>query len=192
MMKIYTRAGDKGKTQIIGHQVVQKDDARVEAYGTTDELNSWVGYIVSTLTPQTSSLANELEEIQQLLFDVGNDVANPASESHREYKFDPETAAEATKWLEEKIDAYTNTVPKVKKFILPGGSKVAAALQVARTVTRRSERRIVTLKNQTTINNEVMGFINRLSDYFFAVARYANYLEKQDEVTYRNSKEIFR
>lgn len=76
-MKIYTRAGDKGRTQIIGHQVVQKDDARVEAYGTTDELNSWVGYIISTLTPQTSSLANELEEIQQLLFDVGNDLPIP-------------------------------------------------------------------------------------------------------------------
>ncbi|EHO48000.1 cob(I)yrinic acid a,c-diamide adenosyltransferase [Lentilactobacillus kisonensis] len=191
-MKIYTRAGDKGRTQIIGHQIVSKDDARVEAYGTTDELNSWVGYIISILTAQTTELADELEEIQQLLFDVGNDLANPSEKSHRDYKFDPQTAEEATKWLEGKIDRYTQAAPQVKKFILPGGSPVAAALQVARTVTRRAERRIVTLKAQTAINNDVMGFINRLSDYFFAAARYANYLDKRKEITYRNSKLIFR
>ena len=191
-MKIYTRAGDKGNTQIIGHQVVAKDDARIEAYGTTDELNSWLGYIISILTSKTADLAEELEEIQQLLFDVGNDLANPLGEPKRPYQFDPKTAAEATKWLEEKIDCYIQAVPPVKKFILPGGSPVAAALQVARTATRRAERRVETLKIQTAINNEVMGFINRLSDYFFAAARYANYLDKGKEVIYRNSKFIFR
>ncbi|GHP13676.1 ATP:cob(I)alamin adenosyltransferase [Lentilactobacillus fungorum] len=191
-MKIYTRAGDKGRTQLIGHKVVNKDDARVEAYGTVDELNSWVGYLISVLTQNTRILAAELEEIQQLLFDVGNDLANPIADSHRAYKFDPKTANEATHWLEERIDAYTQAAPAIKKFILPGGSTPAAILQVARTIARRCERRTITLANQTEINQEVLPFINRLSDYFFAAARYANKLDHHEEIIYRNSNPIFR
>lgn len=187
-MKIYTKNGDKGQTRIIGKQILFKSDPRVEAYGEIDELNSWVGYTRSLLTPQTAKLSNELEEIQQLLFDCGHDLATPAEDERHSFEFHQK---EPTAWLEQKIDAYTETVPAVKKFILPGGSQVASALHVARTTTRRAERRIVLLMQEEEINQDVLTFINRLSDYFFAAARYANYLDQQQDVLYRNSKDVF-
>ena len=121
-MKIYTKNGDKGQTRIIGKQILFKSDPRVEAYGEIDELNSWVGYTRSLLTPQTAKLSNELEEIQQLLFDCGHDLATPAEDERHSFEFHQK---EPTAWLEQKIDTYTETVPAVKKFILPGGSQVA-------------------------------------------------------------------
>ena len=93
--------------------------------------------------------------------------------------------------LQEKIDNYTQAVPAVKKFILPGGTQLASAFHVARTITRRAERQIVQLMREEQINQDVLIFINRLSDYFFAAARYANYLEQQSDVLYRNSKDVF-
>ncbi|MFD1318551.1 cob(I)yrinic acid a,c-diamide adenosyltransferase [Loigolactobacillus zhaoyuanensis] len=187
-MKIYTKTGDKGQTRIIGNQVVAKDDMRVNAYGSVDELNSWVGYTASQLTDKTAELHAELEEIQQLLFDVGTDLATPAADPKHGFIFNPA----ATKWLEDKIDRYTEAVPAVQKFILPGGSAMAGMLHVARTITRRAEREVVSLQGIVEINQDVLVFINRLSDYFFAVARYANVLEGQDDILYRNSRPVFR
>lgn len=188
-MKIYTKTGDKGQTRIIGKQIRYKSDPRVKAYGEIDELNSWVGYTRSLIDQQTAVLADELEEIQQLLFDCGTDLATPAEDERHHFIFEKE---QPTAWLEKKIDAYTSAVPAVKKFILPGGTQLASALHYARTITRRAERQIVSLKQQEAINEDVLAFINRLSDYFFAAARYANYLAKEDDVLYRNSKDIFR
>lgn len=188
-MKIYTKNGDKGQTRIIGKQILYKNDPRVEAYGEVDELNSWVGYTRSLVNSKTEGLADELEEIQQLLFDCGHDLATPADDERHSFEFKQD---EPTTWLEEKIDKYTQAVPAVKKFILPGGTQLASALHVARTVTRRTERRIVQLMQNEEINQEVLVFINRLSDYFFAAARYANYLEQHTDVLYRNSKDVFR
>jgi cob(I)alamin adenosyltransferase len=187
-MKIYTKKGDKGSTRIIGKKIVTKDDARVEAYGTVDELNSWVGYTISLLTANTAELHDELEEIQQQLFDAGTDLATLNDDPKRDFIFNPE----ATTWLEGKIDKYTEAVPAVQKFILPGGAQPASALHVARTITRRAERCIVTLQGEDDINHDVLVFVNRLSDYFFAAARYANMLEKHDDILYRNSKPVFR
>lgn len=186
-MRIYTKTGDKGKTQIIGQKVVSKDDVRVNAYGSVDELNSWIGYTASQLNQKTAVLKPELEEIQQLLFDAGTDLATPEKANEKSFAFDNE----ATQWLEKKIDHYTEVVPPVKKFILPGGSQTASALHVARTITRRTERTIVTLQGQVAINQAVLVFINRLSDYFFAAARYANTLEDKADVLYRNSRSVF-
>lgn len=188
-MKIYTKNGDKGQTRIIGKQILYKSDPRVEAYGEVDELNSWIGYTKSLLTPQTKVLAAELEEIQQLLFDCGHDLATPKDDERHSFEFKQQVP---TAWLEQKIDTYTNAVPAVKKFILPGGNQAASALHVARTMTRRAERRIVALMQEEEINQDVLTFINRLSDYFFAVARYANHLENTQDVLYRNSKNVFR
>ncbi len=190
-MKIYTRAGDKGRTQMVGHQVVDKDDDRVEAYGTIDELNSVVGFTAATLTAQTQQLHDELEELQQLLFDVGYDLAKSAN-VEKPFKFTTALSEKSTAWLEEKIDDYTAASPKVKKFILPGGSSTSASLHVARTITRRAERRIVSLQKKSAINPAILPFINRLSDYFFAAARFANTLSKTPDVLYRNSKDVFR
>lgn len=189
-MKIYTKTGDHGQTRIIGKQIVNKDDARVNAYGTVDELNSWVGYIISTLSSKTTALTEELTEIQQLLFDAGTDLATPKDDERHHFIFEHE--GKATAFLEQKIDAYTEKVPPVKKFILPGGSQTAARLHVARTITRRAERLIVSLQSQNPINQDVLVFINRLSDYFFAAARYANMLDGQTDVLYRNSKPVFK
>ncbi|QLL69165.1 cob(I)yrinic acid a,c-diamide adenosyltransferase [Lactobacillus sp. 3B(2020)] len=188
-MKIYTKTGDKGQTRIIGKQILSKANVRVMAYGDVDELNSWVGYTKSILSSETQNLGEELEEIQQLLFDCGKDLATPKDEPRHPFIFE---AAKPTKWLEGKIDEYTAAVPPVKKFILPGGSQVAAALHYARTVTRRVERNIVALKDTTEINDEVLVFINRLSDYFFAAARYANMKDQHADILYRNSKDVFR
>ncbi|MBB1079413.1 cob(I)yrinic acid a,c-diamide adenosyltransferase [Limosilactobacillus sp. STM2_1] len=188
-MKIYTKTGDKGQTRIVGKQILYKSAPRVEAYGEVDELNSWVGYVRSLLSPQTKDLSPELEEIQQLLFDCGHDLATPKDEERHSFIFNQE---KPTNWLEKKIDDYTAKVPTVKKFILPGGSPVASALHVARSITRRTERRIVLLMQEEEINQDVLTFINRLSDYFFATARYANYLENNEDVLYRNSKDVFR
>ena len=188
-MKIYTKNGDKGQTRIIGKQILYKSDPRVEAYGEVDELNSWVGYTKSLINSHTQVLADELEEIQQLLFDCGHDLATPAEDERHSFEFKQK---QPTAWIEEKIDNYTQTVPAVKKFILPGGTQLASALHVARTITRRAERQIVQLMREEQINQDVLIFINRLSDYFFAAARYANYLEQQSDVLYRNSKDVFR
>ncbi|GAY73672.1 ATP:Cob(I)alamin adenosyltransferase [Lentilactobacillus kosonis] len=140
-MKIYTRAGDKGRTQIVGHKVVPKNDARVESYGSIDELNSWVGYTISILTDKTKELHDELEEIQQILFDVGRDLATLNTDDKHEFIFTDEENQRQTKWLEEKIDKYTEAVPQTKRFVLPGGSVEASALHFARTITRRAERK---------------------------------------------------
>lgn len=187
-MKIYTKNGDKGKTRIIGNEVRSKSDPRVKAYGEIDELNSWVGFTRSLLNGKTQGLSDELEEIQQLLFDCGTDLATPKDDQKHDFIF---TATKPNAWLEKKIDRYTQLVPPVKKFILPGGTQSASALHYARTLTRRAERQIITLKQQEEINDEVEMFINRLSDYFFATARYANHLENKKDILYRNSQEVF-
>ena len=189
-MKIYTRTGDKGKTRIIGNEVLYKSDQRINSYGTVDELNSLVGMIRANLSPETEVFAEDLEEIQQLLFDCGTDFATPAEDQKHEYIFKEDT--QAVLWLEKKIDLYSEKVPKIQKFILPGGSKTAASFHVARTVTRRAEREVVALMLDEAINEYALKFINRLSDYFFAAARYANVLDGVDDIQYRNSKPVFR
>ncbi|MFC6254860.1 cob(I)yrinic acid a,c-diamide adenosyltransferase [Secundilactobacillus hailunensis] len=191
-MKIYTRHGDKGKTQIIGASMIPKSDSRVEAYGTVDELNSWVGYTASILTSKTQEMRAELEEIQQILFDIGRDLATISTDKKHEYVFTDDLSAKQTKWLEDLIDKYVAAAPKIDRFILPGGSPEASAFHVARTITRRAERRIVALQEQDSINANTMVFINRLSDYFFAAARYANVKNGQDDILYRNGNPVFK
>lgn len=191
-MKIYTRHGDKGKTQIIGASMIDKDDVRVEAYGTLDELNSWIGYTASILTKKTQSFHDELEEIQQILFDIGRDLATPSNDKKHDFVFTDEVSKEKTKWLEDCIDKYVDAAPAINRFILPGGSPEASALHVARTITRRAERHIVSLQNQDEINTNTLVFVNRLSDYFFAAARYANVLNEREDITYRNGNPVFK
>ncbi|MQS76335.1 cob(I)yrinic acid a,c-diamide adenosyltransferase [Companilactobacillus halodurans] len=189
-MKIYTRTGDKGKTRIIGNDVLYKSATRINSYGTIDELNSLVGVIIANLSTKTAVLHDELEEIQQLLFDCGTDLAISAKDTKHEFIFKDDNGA--VDWLEKKIDEYSDKVPVTKKFILPGGSKTASNLHLARTVTRRAEREIVKLMQEEPINEAVLKFINRLSDYFFAAARYSNVLEGVKDIQYRNSKPVFR
>ncbi len=185
-MQIYTRTGDHGTTRIIGGRSVHKDSQQVEAYGTVDELNSIIGMIVA-LEETPNDMKEELMLIQQYLFDCGNDLATP--EKHEKYPY--RTNADLVTWLESRIDEYATIPPTVESFILPGGTQLAAQLHFARTVTRRAERRIVSLQQEQTINQHVLKFINRLSDYFFALARVANSQAGVEDVLYERSGCVF-
>lgn len=183
-MQIYTRTGDKGYTRIIGGMKLAKDSERIKAYGTIDELNSFVGYAI-TLIKNNDSLKKELTQIQQCLFDCGNDLATPNGKGT--YR----VTSALTEWIEKCIDAHVVIPPEVESFILPGGSQAASILHICRTIARRAEREIVTFQWTNDMNDEVLIFVNRLSDYFFSVARVANVNEGIDDVLYERSGKVF-
>ena len=164
-MQPFLNNGDKGQTSIIGGRV-DKDDLRVEAYGTIDELNSIIGKAVTELSPDKfEDILADLYAIQNELFDAGTDLANVMKERH--YKLQ----VPAIENLEKRIDALTEEAPALEKFILPGGTTAAATLHIARTVARRAERQIVTLmKANDDVPPIVLQYSNRLSDYLFAAA----------------------
>jgi len=165
-MRIYTRGGDKGKTSLIGGQRVSKDNIRVNAYGTIDELNAAIGVAIAAMTNAT--MKQELQHIQHTLFDCGADLANP------EVKEVGMTTSSHVAWLEERIDFYTEQAPPLENFILPGGAPAASHLHVARTIARRAERAIVTLAEIAEVSHITRSYVNRLSDYLFATARFLN------------------
>ncbi|WP_353097774.1 cob(I)yrinic acid a,c-diamide adenosyltransferase [Tissierella praeacuta] len=183
-MQIYTRTGDKGYTKIIGGIQLAKDSERIKAYGTIDELNSFVGYAI-TLIKNNDSLKNELTQIQQYLFDCGNDLATPAGKGT--YR----VTSALTEWIEKRIDAHEGIPKEVESFILPGGSQLASILHICRTIARRAEREIVTFQWTNDMNEEVLIFVNRLSDYFFSLARVANVNEGIEDVLYERSGKVF-
>ncbi|AXY26103.1 ATP:cob(I)alamin adenosyltransferase [Suicoccus acidiformans] len=183
-MQLYTRTGDKGYTSIIGGQKVAKDSNRVIAYGTLDELNSIVGIAVS-LIQEDEVLSDDLQQIQQFLFDCGSDIATP--HGYAEYRLNKDH----TLWLESRVDYYSDKAPSVQSFILPGGTTLASVLHFARTVARRAERDIVHFQWDNDMNSEVVRFVNRLSDYFYAIARYVNANESKDDVFYERSGKVF-
>lgn len=163
-MKIYTKTGDNGKTTLIGGKRVAKSDLYVEAYGSLDELNSLVGLL--------NSLSAEplLEEIQRDLFGMGAHLASCCS---RSVSVDPHK-------LEEAIDKMQERLPAIGGFVLPGGSTRGSLAHVCRATCRRVERRMVALQDEN-ISAEALAYINRLSDYFFVLARYLNFIDKKEE-----------
>lgn len=185
-MKIYTKTGDKGMTKLVGSSTVAKESDRVESYGTIDELNSWVGYIISQLPQENQEIKQELEALQHLLFDAGTDLSTPI-EAQRPFKLQKESVH----WLEQRIDVYTAQSPDIDCFILPGGTPAASMVHVARTIARRAERIIVRLNWTAKINEEVLIFTNRLSDYFYALARYLNVQAQRPDVFYERSEKVF-
>ena len=186
-MKIYTRTGDKGKTSIIGGRV-EKDDIRVEAYGTVDEVNCFVGQAMAQLDREKfADVLDDLEKIQHELFDCGGDLANVMKD--RQLKL----TKGAVKYLEKKIDAFVEEAPKLERFILPGGTPASASIHIARTVTRRAERLVVSLmKVDPEISETTLQYLNRLSDYFFALARVINFRLNEKDVEYIRSAKVFR
>jgi cob(I)alamin adenosyltransferase len=170
-MKIYTKTGDDGTTSLFSGGRVRKDHVRVEAYGTIDELNSILG-VVRALQPHPTIDA-WLNRIQHELFNLGADLATPPdAKSARVVRVIPEQVT----WLEQSIDEMYTQLKPLKHFILPGGTLVSAQLHVARTVCRRAERVMVTLAENETLGEATQQYVNRLSDWLFAVARYANFL----------------
>lgn len=186
-MKIYTRTGDAGMTGIIGARA-RKDDERIEAYGTIDELNAFVGQAASAMDSAVfADLRENLLEIQHELFDCGSDLAY-AEPGRQPYKVN----AEMVERLEQWIDRYEKETPPLRRFILPGGSMESSLLHVCRTVCRRAERRVVTLASKAEVNGEVLRYLNRLSDFFFVAARAANARRQVPDTEYIRSAEVFR
>jgi cob(I)alamin adenosyltransferase len=174
LSKIYTRTGDDGTTGLGDGSRVEKDHARVEAYGTVDELNSHLGMLLSY--PLPDNIRTCLVAIQHDLFDLGGELCIPG---HRAI------TAEATQHLETQLDAFNAPLPPLKEFILPGGSPAAAACHIARTVCRRAERRVITLARSDSVNHDALTYLNRLSDLLFVIARVIARLEGGQEVLWK-------
>lgn len=169
--KIYTSTGDKGTTSLVGGQRVAKDDIRVEAYGTVDELNACMGMITSNPDiDEMPGMPDFLHKMQNKLFNIG---AYLATGNNAENPIMGLTANDITE-IEAKIDEIDSTLPPMRGFILPGGSQLSSLCDVCRTVSRRAERRIVTLSHESHVDQLVLQYINRLSDFFFIFARFNN------------------
>lgn len=187
-MKIYTRGGDKGQTSLIGGVRRFKDDLRVEAYGSVDEAGAFVGLALSYLDPgRDEDIAGVLLQIQQMMWDVGADLAAVNDE-----KYTYRTPEDAAAGLEPLIDKYKDEADRITKFILRGGSQASAVLHVACTVVRRAERRVVTLMQQESIHAPTLKYLNRLSDLLFVLARALNARDQQPDVVYEHSTDVFR
>lgn len=166
-MKIYTKGGDKGQTSLYGGRRVSKDDIRIEAYGTIDELNSHVGHLIS-LMPSTNEQLELLLEIQNRLFTIGS---NLASDPQKDLPV-PDLYEEDIIKLENAMDNMDAVLQPLRAFVLPGGSSVNSVAHICRTVTRRAERRMISLAGIEEVNPILIKYVNRLSDYFFVVSRF--------------------
>jgi ATP:cob(I)alamin adenosyltransferase len=169
--KIYTKTGDEGMTGLGGGQRVAKDSLRVATYGTVDELNSQIG--VALAAGLCERLVAELGRVQNELFDLGSDLATPATSQARHPV--PTVETRHIEKLERLIDEFNEVVGPLANFLLPGGSPGAAQLHVARTVCRRAERETMTLAREEEIGANVLPYLNRLSDALFVMARYENH-----------------
>ncbi|MGR3760762.1 cob(I)yrinic acid a,c-diamide adenosyltransferase [Roseobacteraceae bacterium NS-SX3] len=170
--KIYTRTGDKGDTALGTGERVAKHSARVNAYGTSDELNAFVGVARLEAGGETDAA---LARIQNDLFDLGADLCRPDMEKDAEADYPPlRIAASQVERLEAEIDAMNKNLAPLRSFVLPGGAALAAHLHVCRTVARRAERLATELAASEEVNPEAVRYLNRLSDWFFVAARAAN------------------
>jgi len=176
-LKIYTRTGDLGQTSLFGGARVAKNDARIEAYGTIDELSSHLG--IARTQPIPSETDAILHQVQIDLFEVGAHLASPGTS--RFPGVDPQRIAE----LEEAIDHMERELAPLTTFILPGGSAAAAQLHVSRTVCRRAERLVVALGDETPETISTIAYLNRLSDYLFVAARFTNKRAEIEDVPWK-------
>ncbi|QQK78543.1 cob(I)yrinic acid a,c-diamide adenosyltransferase [Salicibibacter cibi] len=187
-MSIYTRTGDDGGTGIVGGRT-SKSSVQVEAYGTIEEANSFIGVAAALLTEKEADIKTALVKIQHELFDCGSDLSfKDDIKKTIAYKVKEDTV----KALEEHIDFYNEGAPALERFILPGGTPAAAYLHTARTVIRRAERRVVQLANEAYINPCVRQYLNRLSDYLFVICRVVNARAGQKDIEYERGEKVFR
>jgi cob(I)alamin adenosyltransferase len=183
MAKIYTRTGDEGETSLLGSRRVRKDDLRIEAIGSIDEVNAALG--VSRMELSRSGVApheldRELAQIQHRLFDLGAELAGPSADIARAGTI---LDADITE-LEAAIDRYEAGLEPLREFVLPGGSPAASQIHVARCVCRRCERRLVQLAALQPVRGEVLRYMNRLGDLLFVVARAVNYANRVRDVVW--------
>jgi cob(I)alamin adenosyltransferase len=177
-LKIYTKTGDDGTTGLLGSKRVAKDDPRIDAYGTVDELNAVLG--IARATGFDAEVDTILEQVQNELFTLGSALADPDPSGPFHALVKPELA----EGLERRIDALESKLPPLTRFILPGGSAASAQIHLARTVCRRAERLVVKLGHEPGehVPETVIVYLNRLSDALFVIARYVNRLAGVDDV----------
>ncbi len=186
--KIYTKTGDRGETGLATGQRVPKDEALLEAYGTVDELNSWLGAARSE--KPIPELDGKLERVQRELFEVGTDLAAPWERRARlDEKQGPRITPLHTERLEKEIDEIEEKLPRLTQFILPGGGPQASFLHLARTICRRAERKIAGLLRGERCNPEIGVYMNRLSDWLFVMARYSNWMEGRSDMLWSGRSE---
>jgi len=178
-MKIYTKTGDKGQTSLYDGTRVDKDSIRVESYGTIDELNSSIGFASKFV--EDENIRNTLQKIQMRLFFAAGELATVEAGKYKYKVKDDDVEA-----LERIIDEYLPKISGADAFIVPGSSKAAAALHVSRTICRRAERRILSLKRNEEVSDVLVKFINRLSDVLYTYARYL-----ESELTIMNFEKIY-
>lgn len=177
MNKVYTKTGDAGFTSLIGGTRIAKNDLRLDAYGTADELNSFLGLLRSCLNEQ--ALSKEILEIQNFMFDIGSFLATDVTII--EAILSPDLLLAKINFLESRIDAMNHELPVLERFIIPGGSLEVASCHVCRTVCRRLERRMYDVNHISPLGN-VLVYVNRLSDYLFVLARYLSYSSGAEEI----------
>ncbi|MDP8241256.1 MAG: cob(I)yrinic acid a,c-diamide adenosyltransferase [Candidatus Hatepunaea meridiana] len=170
-MKIYTKAGDSGKTSLYTGGKVDKDSKRINAYGTIDELNSFFGWVRAHGLPEDQDKL--LHKVQNDLFKIGSDLAASEDKAGKGRKI-IRLSENAERFLEDAIDKMDTELPPLRDFIIPGGVPPAVALHVVRSICRRAERDIVALAKSESVNPQVLKYINRLSDMLFVMARYMN------------------
>lgn len=185
MTKIYTRTGDDGTTGLIGGKRVPKDSPRIEAYGSIDELNAILGVAGAFPLPETARRI--ICRVQDDLFSIGADLALPAGMDRNDWGIPALTDANIMV-LEKEIDLCEQALEPLHRFILPGGSAAGATLHLARTVARRAERQCVALARVEPVDQQIIRYMNRLSDLFFVLARYVNRDDSQAEIHPRFGK----
>ncbi len=181
-MKIYTKTGDDGTTGIQNGARISKTDSRIQAYGMVDEINSFLGIILSKLDEK--DLVNLITKIQNDLFLVGSDLSNPDLKNTQNRVND-----EMIKTLEENIDNLEKKLPPITNFILPGGHEIAALVHVSRSITRRAEIFVIFLSEKEKINNNCIIYLNRLSDLLFVIARTINQRKNVKDVIWNSKKD---
>lgn len=180
---IYTKTGDSGTTSLVGGSRVDKNDVRVEAYGTVDELNSHIGLLAEMIRPLAGGYYDELKAVQHNLFTLQTLLA---TEDETLYARLPQLSEEEIDILERQIDTISDQLPKLHNFVIAGGNRVGAECHVCRTVCRRAERRVVSLAQQATVDSVLLRYLNRLSDYLFVLARRAVVMDGKQEDLYIN------
>ena len=175
-MRIYTKTGDEGTTGLFAGPRVLKDDPRIEAYGTVDELNAAIG--CARCQPVSEELDQLLATIQNQLFAVGAELATPEPEEHGTHWINSAEIGQ----IEAAIDQFDHRLPQLTTFILPAGTTAASALHLARAICRRAERRVVTLGNVASISSDLIVYLNRLGDLLFVLSRTANFEQQQADI----------
>ena len=176
-MKIYTKKGDTGTTQLIGGTRVPKHHERIETYGTIDELNSWMGVVRDHITDAHNRLI--LKEVQDRLFTIGSLLASDPEKSRMKL---PDLLETDVELLEKEIDIMTASLPEMKHFILPGGHVANSYCHVARCICRRAERLCTALAETNQVDGLIIKYLNRLSDYLFVLSRWITHATKSEEI----------